>query len=108
MLVRQTCITFDQQEIIKQFKMENFFNELTSSGKNLVNDRIWAFKKFPRDPKIIKCTRIPGQGWDLTENEARQFINLINGKIKDVSYQSSLDIIIHESDMYEYIWIVFE
>ena len=28
MLVRQTHITFDQQEIIKQFKMENFFNEL--------------------------------------------------------------------------------
>ena len=108
MLVRQTHITFDQQEIIKQFKMENFFNELTSSGKNLVNDRIWAFKIFPKDPKIIKCTRIPGQGWDLTENEARQFINLIDGKIKDVSYQQSLDIIIHESDEYEYIWIVFE
>ena len=88
--------------------MENFFNELTSSGKVLVNERIWAFGRFPKDPKIIKCTFIPDQGWDLTENEARQFINLINGKIKDVSYQPSLDIIIHESDMYEYIWILFE
>ena len=85
-------------------EMEKFFESITSDGRVLINERLWAIKKFKNDPKIIKCTFIPGQGWDLTESEARHFIDLINGVVKTVNYQP----IIHESDTHDYIWIVFE
>ena len=90
------------------FEMEKFFESITSDGRVLINERLWAIEKFKNDPKIIKCTFIPGQGWDLTESEARHFIDLINGVVKTVNYQPRLDIIMHESDAHDYIWIVFE
>jgi hypothetical protein len=81
-----------------------FFKSLTERGQLLYIDRTNSFKKFPGDPKFIRCTFVPGQGWDMTENEAKQFIYLMDGRITDITYQPALDVVGYESD---YIWIGF-
>ena len=70
--------------------MEKFFNTLTITGQKVINEKLWAISRFPNDPNFIKCTFIPGIGWDLTENEAIQFINLSDGVFENIIYQPRL------------------
>lgn len=87
--------------------METFYSNLTANGQTVITERLWAFNKFPNDPKFIKCTFIPGIGWDLTENEAIQFINLSEGTVKNTIYQPKIDVPEYITDTYDYIYISF-
>ena len=73
--------------------MEKFFNTLTITGQKVINEKLWAISRFPNDPNFIKCTFIPGIGWDLTENEAIQFINLSDGVFENIIYQPKINLI---------------
>ncbi len=107
-LVRQSPFSSEQQKILKQIQIETYFKDLTERGQQVYHERVLSLNKFPNDPKFIKCTFIPGQGWDMTEREAKHFIRLMDGTIVSTTYQPALEEVRHESDAYDYIWIGFE
>ena len=92
----------------KKMRIEKFMKTLTKRGVQTANERIWAFDKCPSDPKFIKCTFVPGLGWDLTEREAIQFIHLLDGDIVDTVYQPGANSTMHEYDANDQIWIGFQ
>lgn len=110
MLTRQMPITADQQKIAREISLYNFMLTLTTRGKQVFNERMWAFNALPKDPKFIKCTFIPkeDEGWDLTEKEALQFINLFGGTVTSIQHQENLKYPMYETDKYNYIWIGFK
>jgi hypothetical protein len=107
MLTRQS-LTAHHKKIVHEMRLQNFVKMLTPRGAKVANERLWAFNKFPNDPKFIKCTFVPGLGWDLTEREATQFIHLLDGDITSTMYQPGLDNIMHEFDAQDHIWIGFQ
>ncbi len=84
--------------------MDSFMEILTTRGKAIVQDRLWALDRFPKENLIIKCTFEPGKGWDLMESEAMRFITLLNGTIINIVRQPG-DITKYEYDSYDIIWI---
>jgi hypothetical protein len=107
MLARQS-LTVHHKKIAHEIRLQNFVKTLTPRGAQAAQERLWAFEKCPRDPKFIKCTFVPGLGWDLTEREAVQFIQLLDGDIVSTVYQPGLDSIMHEYDANDQIWIGFQ
>ena len=107
-LIRQMPVTSEHAKIAKLVQLDNFYKTLTPRGQQVFNERTWAFNALPNDPKFIKCTFVPGHGWDLTEREAVQFISLIDGNVVSTQYQPHLETTLYESDTFDYIWIGFE
>ena len=101
MLARQS-LTLHHKKIVQEMRIEKFMKTLTERGVQTVSERISVFEKCTSDPKFIKCTFVPGLGWDLTEREAIQFIHLLDGDIVDTVYQPGVTNTIHE------IWIGFQ
>jgi len=107
MLARQS-LTLHHKKIVQEMRIEKFMKTLTKRGVQAASERIWAFEKCPSDPKFIKCTFVPGLGWDLTEREAVQFIHLLDGDIVDTVYQPGVSSTMHEYDANDQIWIGFQ
>jgi hypothetical protein len=76
---------------------------LTSRGQETVNERKASFKRYPNDPKFIRCTYTPEDGWDLTLAEAKQFIASLKCIVIETVYSPA-----DTQDVNEYIWIAFE
>ncbi len=84
-------------------ELESFLNNLTAVPSGIIHERLWAFSRFPKDPLIIRCVNTPGEGWDIRESEAQQFINILGGRVKNI--------VRHARDMSDYrdiVWIEFE
>jgi hypothetical protein len=84
--------------------LQSFFEILTNRGKIIIQDRLWALTRFPKENLIIKCTFVPGEGWDLMESEAMRFITILNGTVVNVVRQPG-DISKYGYDSYDIIWI---
>jgi hypothetical protein len=102
--VTSSLVILCLQSVFKATLMQSFMEILTNRGRAIVQDRIWALDRFPKDPFIIKCTFIPGQGWDIMESEATRFIELLNGSIVNTVRQPG-DISKYGFDSYDIIWI---
>jgi hypothetical protein len=105
MLVRQSPVTFEHRKLAQLVQLEMFYNTLTPRGKQVFSERTWAFDRLPNDPKFIKCTFTPGEGWDLTVKEVSQFVSLLDGKIVDIHYQPTNE---NDLDPCDYRWVRFE
>ena len=101
-------LTADHKKIAREMRFQTFMKSLTPRGSKTVNERLWAFDRCPTDPKFIKCTFLPGEGWDLTEREATHFIHLMDGDVTSILYQPGLGEVLHELDACDYIWIGFQ
>ena len=107
-LVRQMPFGSDHAKAVRQYEIEKYYKGLTDRGRTVYHERVHAFNTHPRDPKFIRCTFVPGLGWDMTEREAVQFIQLLDGHIVSTVEQPALECMMHESDSYDYLWIGFE
>ena len=106
MLARQS-LTVHHTKIVQEMRIQNIVKTLTKRGAHAAKERLWAFDRCPNDPKFIKCTFVPGLGWDLTEREAVQFIHLLDGDIVSTVYQPGISTM-HEYDANDQIWIGFQ